>query len=1039
MKSLKTCCSDFFSRQLVLITVGLLGAICLNTVNAQFNDFVFKNLTVDQGLSQNTVTCIGQDSLGFMWFGTFSGLNRFDGYRFKTYRSNHKDSTSLSIDRCINIYTDKKGLIWVRTIDSIFNRYNYLTDNFERYSINEVPQYVVDNVRKQYDGEVFEYGNHQFHFQREKDRYFTYINLKNGISTSNVIDFNNPNGIHDNYITSLFVDKYNMLWIGTFSSGLYVTDLSRKKFKHFYFNQPTKKNDNNIRAIYQDEKNYLWLGTRDNGIVKLDPDYKIVAKYEHNPNIKYSVNSNDIRKIFKDSKGRLWIGMRGGISMYDETEDCFVTIMKGSSDNIQSFVFNIYEDSKGNIWFATLSGLGKYDELTRSVIKLGYDDGVDIHPQLRAIEEDRNGNLWIASEVGGVVCLSPIDSANNDGKKYKSVKYLSEAFNNSGLSDNRVYCMDIDRNGNLWIGTGAGLNRFNINTHKFDVIKQDNGLTNDMIMGILFDAYDHIWVSHKRGISKVNINNLNVVNYSKTDGLQSSEFNEDAYFINNQTGEMFFGGPNGLTRFYPHEIASDYSSPKAYITDLSINGEHIDIGDEVNGKVILTRNIIYTNKIDLSYLERSFSIGFTAINYSNIENITFEYMLEGFDKNWIVTDAFNRRAYYTSIEAGTYSFLVRARNSEGIWTKSPALLEIKIKPPFWKTPLFQICIVLFGGFLIFMRIHTLRRQKIMLEKRVEERTKELSHRNEQVANQLNKIKEQNKTIVNNHEEILAQSEQLLEQKQKIEAAYNELSLYRNKLEILVKERTNELNKAKKMAEESDRLKSSFLANLSHEVRTPLNAIIGFTSLIFENDVDESEKREYKMMIDQNSADLLKLIESIVDFSMLEASTVELNKNEVTVNYLMSQFSYLFDLELNRDQVGRKNNKHIEFRMNKPIDADQITIYTDSKRVIQVISQLINNAVKYTKKGFVEVGCYLLTENDRIRFYVKDSGVGISKQDQIAIFNSFTKNEFSNKELYRGVGIGLSIALQLVRLLDGDIRVESEPGKGSNFYFDLPLH
>jgi signal transduction histidine kinase len=252
-------------------------------------------------------------------------------------------------------------------------------------------------------------------------------------------------------------------------------------------------------------------------------------------------------------------------------------------------------------------------------------------------------------------------------------------------------------------------------------------------------------------------------------------------------------------------------------------------------------------------------------------------------------------------------------------------------------------------------------------------------------------------------------------------------LYKDQLEELVIKRTEELEKAKNKAEESDRLKSNFLANMSHEIRTPLNAIVGFTSLFDDPNVDAEERKTYQHIIQKNTESLLRLIDDILDLSIIEANQIIMRNIKFSP---MNVFLEVYQQFL--PQI--KNN--IEFLLKIDETYKSIVITSDEYRFRQILSNLISNSIKFTESGSIEIGFYTDSKKQLI-FYVKDTGIGISKEDQKVIFNHFTKVEEKTK-IFRGVGLGLSICKQLVELLGGKIWVESESGQGSTFFFTLPM-
>ncbi len=284
----------------------------------------------------------------------------------------------------------------------------------------------------------------------------------------------------------------------------------------------------------------------------------------------------------------------------------------------------------------------------------------------------------------------------------------------------------------------------------------------------------------------------------------------------------------------------------------------------------------------------------------------------------------------------------------------------------------------------------------------------------------NKLRKKNETIFEQNEEIRTQKD--------------ELETHRNHLEKLVDERTKDLKIAKEKAEESDRLKSAFLSNMSHEIRTPMNAIVGFSSLITDPDLPVKQKDEISYHINRNSDTLLHLIDDIIDLSKIESGQLKIDKRECKIDTI---FNLLFEIFNERKDILSKNK--INIIVNNKLKNEQFKLVTDPIRLQQILSNLIDNALKFTEKGFVEYGCSFSDKNDqKLTFYVKDTGIGLSPDQQGQIFNRFNKIEEDKRKLYRGAGLGLSISKNLVELLGGKLWVESEKDKGSAFYFTLPF-
>lgn len=237
----------------------------------------------------------------------------------------------------------------------------------------------------------------------------------------------------------------------------------------------------------------------------------------------------------------------------------------------------------------------------------------------------------------------------------------------------------------------------------------------------------------------------------------------------------------------------------------------------------------------------------------------------------------------------------------------------------------------------------------------------------------------------------------------------------------------DLQKAKEKAEESDRLKSAFLANMSHEIRTPMNGILGFTNLIKETILTEEKKIEYLNIIEKSGARMLNLINDLIDISRIEAGETEVFNSSTILNELLEEAYNFFKPEAEK--------KGIELTLNNSLYEKMIDFSIDREKLFAVLSNLVKNAVKYSDKGEIEIGCRLYKQ--KLLFYVKDTGIGIPEEKQKLIFNRFIQADQNIKKAYEGSGLGLAISKAYVEMMGGKIWLESEPGKGSIFYFTIP--
>ncbi|MBN2165057.1 MAG: response regulator [Marinilabiliaceae bacterium] len=239
--------------------------------------------------------------------------------------------------------------------------------------------------------------------------------------------------------------------------------------------------------------------------------------------------------------------------------------------------------------------------------------------------------------------------------------------------------------------------------------------------------------------------------------------------------------------------------------------------------------------------------------------------------------------------------------------------------------------------------------------------------------------------------------------------------------------------AKRKAEESDLLKSAFLSNMSHEIRTPMNAILGFSNLLSHPDISETEKQEFVNLIRINGKNLMTLVEDIIDISKIESGQLTVKNGPCQLHSLLTDIYDSFF-----DDLQRRGLFNLKLYLKEGINEDNLMVLTDAHRLKQILINLVGNAIKFTERGYVEFG-YILNDDLNLQFYVKDTGIGLPKGKENEIFDRFSKFNNDQRRLYGGTGIGLSIAKHLVKLMGGDIWVNSEPLVGTTFFFSIPYH
>lgn len=661
---------------------------------AQDADLKFKNITSEQGLAQSTIHGIAKDKYGFMWFGTWGGLCRYDGYTFKTYRYNPDNNKSINNNMIHNVIKDTDDRIWVLTFSkNELCRYNYERDDFDRIPISRLPPSFLKLINRR---------NHLLTVN------YSYKNYKWAIDTSSIslsrLDMNsgqvkkykynaaNPWSLNGSNVSDIYMDDHNLLWVGTYSYGINKANLNAKPFDYYYHDPFTSASliDNNVSAICEDRSGGLWVGTRDNGITVIGKNgYRHITK---SPN---TIIDNQVRFIFCDSRGIVWIGTKLGLNTYDPGTKSFRQITGLGLKNIS--VYSITEDAQHQIWIGTWLGIYRYNPVNKELKHFNPDKTLK-YPWVRTIIQDRKQQLWVGTEGGGISILKPV--LNRD--TFEVVKHLVHQDKGNSISDNRVYCIYQDNEGLIWIGTGNGLDSYDPAKEKVIHFSRQSGLADATIAGITEDRNGFMWISHKKGISRLNKKTFKIRNYTSQDGLQSNEFSDGAVLKSRYQNKLYFGGNNGLNAFNPDSIYPEKTLPHTVLTELQILNHNVEINKKVNGRVVLTKPLYLTNDIELNYGDKSVAIEFAGLHYSNPQGNRYAYKLEGFDKEWVSTDARRRIATYSNLEPGKYTFKVISSNSDGIWNLKPATLNIVVNPPFWASTWAYV----FYGLAILLMFYT---------------------------------------------------------------------------------------------------------------------------------------------------------------------------------------------------------------------------------------------------------------------------------------------------------------------------------------------
>ncbi len=926
--------------------------------------------------------CYAEDTAGNLWLGTSTGLLQYnpDHETVIHHQSEPGNPNSLSDNNVVCIYNDRTGKLWLGTQNGVLNRYDPQTGRFRHYYPHRGSprRYSLEFIHEGPTGLLWigTNGNGLMLFDRKKEQFIQYKS-----------DPSNQSSLNIDRLHSVYEDHTGVIWIGTIGNGLNKFSPSQQRFTHYRHNRdnPNSLGDNNVWAIYEDREGTLWLG-HNAGLDSCDPSTQRFTHYEPDPDKPGSISvGQNISAIHEDSFETLWIGsFGGGLNRLDRKTGIFrhYRYNPEQEQGVSSdYILSIYQDRAGELWIGSFhGGLSRFNRQTDT-----FEHYTDLNGEaVRTIYEDVSGQLWIGQWGGG------LSSFNRKTEQFH--QYLNNPADNHSLSNDRVLSVHKDFSGTLWIGTQEGLNKFNRETETFTRYTEKEGLANDAIYGILEDDHGNLWLSTNGGLAKFNPGTETFRNFDVSDGLQSNEFRETSY-CKGADGRMYFGGSNGFNVFHPDSIKDNPHFPPVLLTDFKLFNESVPIG----GDSPLQKNIWATRELILTHEQSIFSFEFAALSYAAPEKSLYKYKLEGLEKEWNEVDSKQRFATYTNLDAGDYIFRVLGSNNAGVWNEKGTSLQITILPPWWETTWFRALIGmlliggLFGGYR--WRVRTIESQKHQLEIQVKDRTKDLK-----------------------------------EAKGQAEAAREQAEAAKEVAEV-----------AQEKAEVANQAKSTFLANMSHELRTPLNSILGFTGIILKGFAGPvtGEQNKQLSMVQNSGKHLLAMINEILNLAKIEAGKLELNPEPIHLAPVLKTVS---DIIRSRAQA-----KHLKFIFEKPDNLPQ-GILADETRLRQVLINLLGNAVKFTDTGHVKLVVEnlqpVLSEVERstdekckIRFQVSDTGVGLTPEQMDRIFLPF-EQVGEEKRKVEGTGLGLAITRQLVKMMGGEIKVKSKPGKGSTFWFDL---
>ena len=675
----------------------------LNIYNAKEDRF---DVILEQkdGILSSCIYSIDEDINGNIWIGTELGLNKLSK-DFKVLETYPSESEIYNI-----FCDDENGFVWAGSDSSGLLKIDKNTKEVTQYindieDENSIPANQVGVIIRDSKGNLWVGTTNGLARYNEKNDSFDVY--KNKVYDKNSLVYND--------VRSIIEDREGVLWVGTYS-GISIFDTeSSIKYYNAGLDDGYLLSENMVHGIYEDDEGYLWVGSRTKGVNIIDRENNTSKSISmENNNVIQSNSINDITG-YKDF---IFVATDAGVLKINKKEN---TIQNYNLEDglIGENVKDIFVCDKNYLWIGSTNGLNLLDIENDKIIDM--TDYVDEGSYVRYVYQGQDGSYYIGFlRDGGLGIIEP---NSKETKYYKNIPN-----DKTSISSNRVRYINEDSKGNIWIGTSYGLNKYDPKTKVFKRYTTSDGIANNTIYGVLVDDNDNIWVSTNKGISQIDTKNNTVNNLSVTDGLQGNEFNGNAAF-KSKSGELFFGGINGLNAFYPEDVNSINNKSKVIFDGFKVNDkDYLDI-----------------NGLKFDNNTENIKIKFFTPVYSSNKNISYEYELIGSNSSKATTK--ENYVIYNDLLPGKYTFKVRAVDSRGDISDSETI-EFSIKYPFWMSPIACFIYLVIAILFIINNKYKLK----YLDRLVKSRTKELEEqmiKNEELYNNNIKIEEnKNKYLVN---------------------------------------------------------------------------------------------------------------------------------------------------------------------------------------------------------------------------------------------------------------------------------------------------